>query len=732
MLFLLTLIWLGLGIRRLNRTNGRLVHVAAMNLVLADAATGLAAARDIPSVATIGVGAAVGLAGDPAAWAAYAIAGTPTAMAVAGPAPFLAGQRVHLDHISSSKRPGWTQVAVPVITSEVIRGTLVLCHPEPTVAALAPLLDVIAVQMGLAIEIAEVAIERLRSYERRFRSLTQHSSDAVTLLDPTGVVLYQSAGGRILLGLEPEALIGLTFIPLTHPDDAARSRAQFIKVLHGGPSARTTYESRFRHVDGEWRQIETVLTNMLDDPDVAAIVVNSRDVTARRVLEAELSHQAFHDPLTGLANRALFLNRVAHVLDRTDREPGQIAVMFVDIDDFKMVNDSLGHHLGDGVLVAVAERLTAATRPGDTVARLGGDEFAVLLESGTMPRAAEVVADRIAQRLLPPVRIGAEDLSVRASIGVALGTPPADRADELLRDADLAMYLAKRNGKGRFEMFHPQMHEEAVLRLETSADLRRGIEQGQFEVFYQPIVDVQTATTIGAEALVRWHHPFRGSVPPFDFISIAETTGLIVPLGKWVLYESCRQARAWQDAGITEGEFYVSVNLSARQIQDPALVADVEAALRESELPAGALVLEVTESVVMQDLATAVASLNALKELGLRLAIDDFGTGYSSLSSLRDLPVDIVKIDKSFIDRIAVDPEGAAIVEGVIALSRALGLTTVAEGVEHEEQLAVLRLLGCEALQGYLFAQPMTGKDFASLLSTSDDASFPPPILEPA
>jgi diguanylate cyclase (GGDEF)-like protein len=305
--------------------------------------------------------------------------------------------------------------------------------------------------------------------------------------------------------------------------------------------------------------------------------------------------------------------------------------MFVDIDDFKVVNDSLGHHLGDGVLIAVAERLKAAIRPGDTVARLGGDEFALLLESGEMPEAAEVVACRIATDLVEPVRIGAEDISVRASIGIALGQSPVDEPDGLLRDADLAMYLAKRNGKGRFELFHPGMHEEAVHRLETSAELRRGIEDRQLEVFYQPIIDVRTTDTIGAEALVRWHHPTRGLVSPAEFIPIAESTGLIVPLGKWVLTEACRQAESWRSSGITDERFHISVNLSARQLQDPAILDDVAAAIRNSGLPPAFVVLEVTESVIMDDLPTALSRLYALKDLGLRLAVDDFGAGYSSL-----------------------------------------------------------------------------------------------------
>jgi EAL domain-containing protein (putative c-di-GMP-specific phosphodiesterase class I) len=313
---------------------------------------------------------------------------------------------------------------------------------------------------------------------------------------------------------------------------------------------------------------------------------------------------------------------------------------------------------------------------------------------------------------------------VRASIGIALGQPP-DGPDGLLRDADLAMYLSKRHGKGRFEMFRPAMHEDAVRRLETAADLRRGIEGSQLEVFYQPIIDTVAATTIGAEALVRWHHPTRGLVHPSEFIPVAESTGLIVPLGQWVLAEACRQAKAWRQNGVADEAFYISVNLSARQLQDPNLIIDVAAALDDSGLAASALVLEVTESVIIDDLDIALARLHALKDLGLRLAVDDFGTGYSSLSYLRSFPVDMVKIDKSFVDRVTMDAEGRAMVRCVIDLSIALGLTTIAEGVEDREQFSLLRELGCHSVQGLLFARPMPSQEFAETV-TERQTAVPP------
>jgi diguanylate cyclase (GGDEF)-like protein/PAS domain S-box-containing protein len=737
LMFLMVLARLSLLTRALDAAKHEQAQAAARQVALTDAAVAFVGAGDVESVTQAAVRAAVALSGDAESWSSF-VAMTqwgPTVVAVAGPAPCSVGDPADSELTVSWEDPGASDVPAllaakapgdrrsrpsseryvgSVVVDGQMRGKLVVGHVAAGAAAFHPALGLVCAQMSLALQSVEATEERLRaSTERQFRSLVQNSSDMVTLIGPEGVVRYQSPGIRAVLGREPEAVVGLRWSALIHPDDAQTSRAQLTKVLAGGRAATANFECRVGHTDGSWREVDTIMTNLLEDPDVAGIVLNSRDVTDRRSLERELNRQAFHDSLTGLANRALFLDRVAHALDLANREAGPVAVLFLDIDDFKMVNDSLGHPAGDELLVAVAERLKASTRPGDTIARIGGDEFALLLESGRMPEAAHVVARRVVEALKTPIRMGADDISVRASIGIALGQPPDDGPDDLLRNADLAMYMAKHNGKGRFEMFRPAMHEEAVRRLETAADLRRGIENGQLEVFYQPIVSVHTATAIGAEALVRWHHPSRGLVNPVDFIPVAESTGLIVPLGKWVLTEACREAQSWRRSGLTDEAFYISVNLSARQLQDPALLDDVAAALQDSGLPAGAVVLEVTESAVMQDLDVAVARLQALKDLGLRLAVDDFGTGYSSLSYLRNLPVDLVKIDKSFVDRITLDPEGAAMVRTVIDLSSTLGLTSIAEGVEHDDQLALLDELGCDNVQGYLFAKPMPSNQLA-------------------
>ncbi len=366
--------------------------------------------------------------------------------------------------------------------------------------------------------------------------------------------------------------------------------------------------------------------------------------------------------------------------------------------------------------MAVAERIRASTRPGDTVARFGGDEFAVLVESGAMPEAAEAVAERITEGLAATFSIHTNDVSIRASIGIALGRRPQETPDDLLRDADLAMYLAKRNGKGRFEMYRPNMHADAVRRLETAVGVREGLEAGQFEAYYQPIVDTHTSRLIGAEALVRWNHPVRGLLAPSEFIPIAETTGLIVPLGRQVLREATRQAQEWRQSGLVGPGFYVSVNLSTHQLQEPDLVDDICQALDVSGLPPEALVLEVTESALIENLDLALPRLHAIRILGVGLAVDDFGTGYSSLSYLADLPVNYVKIDKSFIDRITPEAGGTTMARAVIDLSRALGFTCIAEGVESESQRAILDELGCENSQGYLFARPASRTDVEEVL----------------
>ena len=492
----------------------------------------------------------------------------------------------------------------------------------------------------------------------------------------------------------------------------------------GGPRETKQVAEAFNDLVANLRLLESksraLASGDLDDPVMAlplpgrlgesiasSVQVLSGSIEAREALQQQLHHQAFHDILTGLANRALFVDRVEHAMRRSEREASPVAVLFLDLDDFKTVNDSLGHAAGDELLIAVAERLVRAARSSDTVARFGGDEFAILVEPGHMPQTAAEVAARIGEAMNAPFHVSATDVAVSVSIGIAIGESYDDIPADLLRDADMAMYLAKRNGKARFEMFRPGLQDEALSRLAISADLRHAIDGGQLEVFYQPIVTAHDAIPVGAEALVRWNHPHRGLVQPAEFIGVAESTGLIVALGDWVLNHACRQTEAWRQQGVVDDEFYIAVNLSARQLAEPSLVDSVRRALDDSGLPPKALVLEITESLVMLDLDAGLARLHSLKDLGLRVALDDYGTGYSSLNRLGTLPIDIVKIDKSFIDELTGRSEGTAVIKSVIDVTAALGLTSVAEGVEQQDQCTMLDNLGCNTIQGYLFAMPM-------------------------
>ncbi|MGH2674776.1 MAG: putative bifunctional diguanylate cyclase/phosphodiesterase, partial [Actinomycetota bacterium] len=439
-------------------------------------------------------------------------------------------------------------------------------------------------------------------------------------------------------------------------------------------------------------------------------------------LKEELRHQAFHDQLTKLPNRTLFTERVAYALERQDRAKQSLAVLFLDLDDFKTINDSLGHPAGDQVLVTVAERLRRCLRPSDTVARLGGDEFGVLLDDMSGPSDALVAADRIIQALSAPAYLDGREVSIRASVGITLDTH-GEEADTLLRNADVAMYTAKRRGKGRYQVFESSMHVEMVERLELTAHLARAVEQHEFTLEYQPIVDLETQSIEGIEALVRWRHPTRGLLSPSEFIPLAEDTGLIVPLGWAILREACTRAAGWQVEG--HPPLAISVNLSPKQLTDPNLVGEVDRSLQASGLDPGCLILEITEDVLMHETEATLQTLRELKKLGVRLAIDDFGTGYSSLSYLERFPVDMLKIAKTFVDQLGNGTPRSPLVEAVIRLGEALGLRTVAEGIETAEQLDRLRGLHCKQGQGFLFARPLDEHAIDLLLRGGDVAAAP-------
>ncbi len=582
---------------------------------------------------------------------------------------------------------------------------------------------VMAAVVGLCVKTAENRrhLDRQRrTAERRTVALLENGSDAIIAV-ADGQIVFASGSVHRVLGYEPDWLTADRLSAITHPDKLP-AVLEWIAALRQSPDGSTsTMESRTRRADGSWVDIEVAGTNRLADPDLNALIFNVRDVTEQKTLEGELTRQAFEDSLTGLPNRVLFRDRVEHAVARNQRGGGRVTLLLVDLDDFKMVNDTLGHAAGDELIASVAERMSQQVRPSDTLARLGGDEFAVLVEDVDEIEVA-ALADRLLTAIRQPVRLGTRDFVGTASIGAA--TTKADGAvtdtGELLRDADLAMYSAKAAGRDRFAVFDPAMYADVLREADERSQLEHALADNQFLVHYQPIVDLPSGRLTGVEALVRWQHPQRGLLGPNTFIPLAETTGLIVPLGRWVLRQACLQAAAWHENLPGADDLRVSVNLSPRQFQYAGLIGDVRDVLAETGIDPHRVVLEITESLLMQDTDATIAMLEQLRALGVQLAIDDFGTGYSSLSYLKRFPVDILKIDRSFVDGITTDPEDATLAEAVVQLGRALHLQTVAEGIETHDQHSALRMLGCEYGQGYLFAKPAEPSQIEDLLLKAD------------
>jgi diguanylate cyclase (GGDEF)-like protein/PAS domain S-box-containing protein len=662
------------------------------------------------------------------------------------------------------------------------------------------------------------------SAEAYFRSLVENARDVIHVINEDRTTRYITPSIKRLLGWTPEEMIGRPATDLVHPEDVEHALAA-LRRDRTNPGAGQGLQLRVRHRDGGWRIFEAVGRNLLDDPHVRAIVVNSRDVTERRRVaeeasrlaaipqghpnpilevdgegrlayanpaaeglalelglpsavrllppnhcalvddclrtgeglrvevrvggrmvswvyhpqpgvravhlfaedvterkrtEARLVHQALHDALTGLPNRKCFTDRLAELLARRRRgESPQFGVLFLDLDRFKVVNDSLGHHVGDELLIAVADRLRGCLREGDLVARLGGDEFAVLLEDVEGEEGAAAAAERIAAAVATPIQLGRHEVFTSASIGVVLDrVREHERPEHLLREADVAMYRAKANPATRYELFDREMHAAAVARLELETELRRAVARREFILHYQPIICMSSGRMIGVEALVRWQHPTRGLLHPADFIATVEETGVIHAMGSWVLEEACRQLAEWR-LDFPHARIAMSVNLSARQFAHRDLVQQVRAALGEHGLEPRHLKLEITESAIMEGGGAADEAMHALRALGIELQMDDFGTGYSSLNSLHRLPLDALKIDKSFIGRMADDEATRQLVRSIMLLARGMGLSTVAEGVETPQQLEEVRALGCDYAQGYYIALPLDGEDLRVLLSSN-------------
>ena len=567
-----------------------------------------------------------------------------------------------------------------------------------------------------------------------FQLITENAADMIAVVDADGNRLYNSPAYQKVLGYSGEELSAGSSVDQIHPSDRER-------VLQAAAKARTsgrgqTLEYRMRHKNGDWRILESTASPIQNgNGKLERLVIVNRDITERKRAEEMLEHRALHDDLTELPNRALFVDRLQHSLIRARRHSDySFVVLFIDIDGFKVLNDSLGHSAGDELLVQVAKRLAACFRETDTIARsasdvnsklthdglarMGGDEFTALLDDVSQPSDAIRIARRILQKIAHPFDIGGQEIVISASIGIAASSKSYEGADDLLRDAEIAMYRAKRAGKARCEVFDPAMHSSAVRRLKLETDLRRGIEQGELLVYYQPIISLESGKIVGFEALSRWK-TVQGMVSPVDFIPVADETGLIIPMNRALYIESCQQLRSWQSKLGCSPPLTMSLNITPRQFALPDLAEEIGTILQQSGIPPSTVNLEITETIAMGDADHAFSVLSDLKALGVRLSIDDFGTGYSSLSRLPRFPIDALKIDRVFISQMSTDHDNHEIVRLIVMLAHSLGLKVVAEGTETEDQIAELKHLKCEMAQGFLYSPPVDSTQAFELLLNS-------------
>ena len=559
----------------------------------------------------------------------------------------------------------------------------------------------------------ERAQDEVARREQWFRALVQHASDVILVIAPDGLIEYASPAFEGIFGAPTSSAIGVPALELAHNDDLAAAR--IMQGIEDRPGLVNRVQLRLSVPGGAWKWFDAGVTNLRADPAVRGVVVNLRDITERRRFEEQLRHQAFHDALTQLPNRSAFVERVERSLARAVRAGERIAVMFLDVDRFKLFNDSLGHDVGDRLLMEVAQRLQGCVRPNDMIARFGGDEFTLLLDQLGSVDDATNTADRILELLRLPVIVAGRELSVTTSIGIAVSGTVESCADDLLREADLAMYVAKQKGRARWELFDASSAPRVAQRLEAEGDLLRAVRQGELTVHYQPEMSLADGSIVALEALVRWEDPRRGLVLPSDFLALAEESSLIVAIDRLVLRTACADARRWaQRHGASAPA--IAVNLSTRFLRQSEAVDEVAFALEESGLDPTLLQVEITERTAIVDERTTVDTLERMRGLGVRVAIDDFGTGYASLDYLKRLPVDAVKLDHSFVEGMETAASDAAIIQAVITMSHALGLTVTAEGVERPEQAVVLRSLGCDTAQGVHFSPALAVPGVDALL----------------
>jgi diguanylate cyclase (GGDEF)-like protein/PAS domain S-box-containing protein len=558
----------------------------------------------------------------------------------------------------------------------------------------------------------------LRKSEEHFRSAFDYAAVGMALVGTDGRWLSVNRSLCKLLGYSEDELLQMNVQAVTHESDLGETLADMYQMLEG-KLVNSTREKRYIHKQGHTVWATVSLSSVFDEQGKPMhFILQAQDITERRQAEEKLHHAAFYDSLTGLPNRALFTEHLQLAINRAKQYPDHLfGVLFLDLDCFKNINDSLGHVVGDQLLNAIARRLENCVRPEDTISRFGGDEFAVLLNGINHAADALVITERVLRTLESPFKLSGHDVFTSSSIGIALSAIGYNSTEEILRDADTAMYRAKEQGKGRHEVFDKVMHARLISRLQLENDLRYALERKEMEVYYQPIMNLEDGRISGFEALIRWHHPVRGLVSPVDFIPVAEDTELIIPIGQWVLLEACRQVRQWQSMYASDQPLTISVNLSSRQFKQPDLVGQIKQILYQTNLDPNCLRLEITESMVMDDAEAATAMLRQLRSLNVQLSIDDFGTGYSSLSYLHRFPVNILKIDKSFVGRMSVEEESLGIVETIVTLASKLKMKVVAEGIETTEQWGKLKSLQCQYGQGYLFSRPVPAEVAEELIN---------------
>jgi PAS domain S-box-containing protein len=674
-------------------------------------------------------------------------------VAIAVTRPSLSGSRTKIPALHTRQVEGrewWLWGSAVAVTLVLTFGILSLTLPgfhQPTdnsyslnlkewvrgLAALVLLFDIYTIYQQWQLQQIR---RQLAEREHLFQLITENAADMIAVIDRNGQRLYNSPAYQRILGYGPEELAATSSMDQIHPDDRARVLEASAKARNTGRGERLEY--RIRHKDGSWRFLESTASAIRSpEGETDGLVIVNRDITERKRAEEKLTHQSFHDGLTDLPNRALFLDRSQRAITLSRRHSDfKFAVLFIDIDEFKVFNDSLGHAAGDSLLIQIAQRLTASLRGVDTIsrprvgedaepfvgestlARPGGDEFTVLLEELHDPSDAIRVAERIQQRLAVPFDFNGQEIVLSVSIGIAFRSNGAVDAQDVLRDAEIAMYRAKSTGKARCEVFDHAMHAGAIKRLQLETDLRKALELNQFRVYYQPIVSLRNDQIVGFETLSRWQRP-EGLVMPGEFIAVADETGIILPINRQLLYDACRQLRSWQALFPSDPLLTVNVNITPKQFAQPDLASQIGKTLQETGLDPCCLNLEITEMIAMADADRSAIVLSELKALGVRLDIDDFGTGYSSLSRLQRFPVDTLKIDRSFISRMDTDVETREIVRIIVMLAHGLRLKVVAEGVETQAQADMLKDLGCELAQGYLYSRPVPGDAIDQLLSNN-------------